>query len=231
MRTIRKGREAGFTLIELLVVIAIIALLAAILFPVFARARENARRAACQSNLKQVGLGLLQYVQDYDERCPQIFFGPSANPGDYRWMDAVEPYTKSTQIFTCPSDTVDGKEYQPRSLYYMGSYAYNGSHWGGGDNYTSPNGAAISDLQDSAGTIWVTDANHAYEFTWQNPANNPAITTGTPRQLSNISERHLETTNILFCDGHVKAMKLNAVAATKTVGADQVMTLFTIEAD
>src|SRR5688572_3103121 len=68
-------RRFAFTLIELLVVIAIIALLAAILFPVFARARENARRASCQSNLKQLGLGFAQYVQDFDEKMPGIYNG------------------------------------------------------------------------------------------------------------------------------------------------------------
>ena len=68
-----KSANRGFTLIELLIVIAIITILASILFPVFARARENARRSACQSNLKQIGLGLMQYVQDYDERMPLIY--------------------------------------------------------------------------------------------------------------------------------------------------------------
>ena len=67
-------KKFGFTLIELLVVFAIIAILAAILFPVFARARENARRASCQSNLKQIGLGIMQYTQDYDEKMPRMFY-------------------------------------------------------------------------------------------------------------------------------------------------------------
>src|SRR5690606_6779733 len=74
------GAKRGFTLIELLVVIAIIAILAAILFPVFARARENARRASCQSNLKQIGLGLMQYTQDYDERLPAGFLTNTGVP-------------------------------------------------------------------------------------------------------------------------------------------------------
>ena len=107
---VRTRNRKGFTLIELLVVIAIIAILAAILFPVFARARENARRASCQSNLKQIGLGLLQYSQDYDETFCNAWFGlqqgyqpsdPAA--GKYKWMDAIQPYVKSAQLFVCPS--------------------------------------------------------------------------------------------------------------------------------
>jgi prepilin-type N-terminal cleavage/methylation domain-containing protein len=91
----RTRHHGGFTLIELLVVIAIIAILAAILFPVFARARENARRSSCQSNMKQIGLSLLQYVQDYDEVLPADWTGAStynsANPAILEWMDAVQP--------------------------------------------------------------------------------------------------------------------------------------------
>lgn len=101
----------GFTLIELLVVIAIIAILAAILFPVFGRARENARRSSCQSNLKQIGLGMLQYSQDYDENSVPTQFGPqnwhSNRTVNYKWMDAIFPYVKSEQIFDCPSAIVN----------------------------------------------------------------------------------------------------------------------------
>src|SRR4028119_122023 len=98
----RQEYRAGFTLIELLVVIAIIAILASILFPVFARARENARRSSCQSNLKQIGLGLLQYTQDYDEK---IVNGENNNETGFttRWMDRIQPYVKSDQLFMCPS--------------------------------------------------------------------------------------------------------------------------------
>ena len=95
---------SAFTLIELLVVIAIIAILAAILFPVFARARENARRSSCQSNLKQISLGLIQYTQDYDERYPGSISNLLAQGGPYGWADAILPYTKSEQILQCPSE-------------------------------------------------------------------------------------------------------------------------------
>jgi prepilin-type N-terminal cleavage/methylation domain-containing protein/prepilin-type processing-associated H-X9-DG protein len=89
----------AFTLIELLVVIAIIALLAAILFPVFARARENARRSSCQSNLKQIALGIKQYSQDYDEYFPMGWQAGQANG----WASVIQPYVKSDSLFQCPS--------------------------------------------------------------------------------------------------------------------------------
>src|SRR5262245_61739534 len=108
----RQHRSHGFTLIELLVVIAIIAILAAILFPVFARARENARRASCQSNLKQIALGMHQYTQDYDERFPGNHVGdgsgcPGGNgldcsPPTAGWGAVIQPYIKSWQILQCP---------------------------------------------------------------------------------------------------------------------------------
>jgi len=115
--------EPGFTLIELLVVIAIISILAAILFPVFARARSNARKSACMSNMKQLGLGLMQYTQDYDETLPgnELAFGgfgeplgwmqpyTPGNPNTYRnWAREIMPYVKSKQIYM-------GAESKPRS--------------------------------------------------------------------------------------------------------------------
>src|SRR6185295_7109401 len=105
MKTLKT--RAAFTLIELLVVIAIIALLAAILFPVFARARENARRASCQSNLKQMGLATAQYVQDYDDRLPAYYLDDAGNHcpiTNVLWYSGLLPYTKNTQIFLCPSE-------------------------------------------------------------------------------------------------------------------------------
>ncbi|RYX85514.1 DUF1559 domain-containing protein [bacterium] len=92
----------AFTLIELLVVIAIIAILAAILFPVFARARENARRSSCMSNQKQLGLGIMQYTQDYDERYPAGL--PVGTWKGVGWAGSINPYVKSAQVFSCPND-------------------------------------------------------------------------------------------------------------------------------
>jgi prepilin-type N-terminal cleavage/methylation domain-containing protein len=99
---IRRIDYNGFTLIELLVVIGIIAILASILFPVFARARENARRASCQSNLKQIGLGIMQYTQDYDERFPNAGSAYDLpGPVDATWDLVIQPYVKSTSPGSC----------------------------------------------------------------------------------------------------------------------------------
>jgi prepilin-type N-terminal cleavage/methylation domain-containing protein/prepilin-type processing-associated H-X9-DG protein len=126
--------KSGFTLIELLVVIAIIALLAAILFPVFARARENARKTSCANNMKQIGLGFAQYIQDFDEQyfVSSPYQGPGTNGGPcygYGWAGAMMPYVKSTQLYRCPSDSYNS----PGTSTYFGhtdvllpvSYAYN----------------------------------------------------------------------------------------------------------
>ena len=93
-------RKHGFTLIELLVVIAIIAILAAILFPVFARAREKARQASCQSNVKQMMLGILMYAQDYDARFPRHSVGYHGWAG---WTAQIYSYIKNDQLYRCPS--------------------------------------------------------------------------------------------------------------------------------
>jgi prepilin-type N-terminal cleavage/methylation domain-containing protein/prepilin-type processing-associated H-X9-DG protein len=110
----RSRRAAnGFTLIELLVVIAIIAILAAILFPVFAQAREKARQTSCLSNQKQMGLAVMQYKQDYDETFPQAYWyndDASGNAPSYyhHWSGTIQPYVKSIGIFICPSDRSGG---------------------------------------------------------------------------------------------------------------------------
>jgi len=97
----------GFTLIELLVVIAIIAILAAILFPVFAKAREKARQSSCMSNVKQLTLAYMQYSQDYDEKIPKYRLG-TVNPYcGIMWYNVIEPYLKNTQVLRCPSLSAD----------------------------------------------------------------------------------------------------------------------------
>src|SRR6266849_8866986 len=97
----RPGRSKGFTLIELLVVIAIIAILAAILFPVFAKAREKARQAACGSNCRQIGLALMMYAQDYDETLVMRYYGKN---NELSWKDVLAPYLKNADIYRCPSN-------------------------------------------------------------------------------------------------------------------------------
>lgn len=146
------GAKRGFTLIELLVVIAIIAILAAILFPVFAKARENARRISCISNLKQRGLGMMQYTQDYDEVLVANWGGvdgwQASRPAPterYKWMDSIHPYVKSEQIYNCPSHANYPTGLGPY-IYYKrygtgglpaegtnyGSYAINQAYWDAG---------------------------------------------------------------------------------------------------
>ena len=111
MKTPNSQKIPAFTLIELLVVIAIIAILAAILFPVFARARENARKSGCQSNLKQIGLGWLQYAQDYDEKMVPYSDTGGTTGFSHNWATALQPYLKSTQIYVCPSASEDTMGY------------------------------------------------------------------------------------------------------------------------
>ena len=138
-RTHQSPQAKGFTLIELLVVIAIIAILAAILFPVFAQAREAARKASCASNMKQLGLGFHQYVQDYDETYPlaDLNFRTRTAAADHclesEWQNVTQPYIKNEQILRCPSDATklpnpDGTATPSLGMQNaaVSSYLYNG---------------------------------------------------------------------------------------------------------
>lgn len=115
MENVNQKFRKGFTLIELLVVIAIIAILAAILFPVFSRARENARRASCISNLKQIGLGIMMYTQDYDEQLPYDDYSWGGT-GKLHWDEEIFPYVKNVQLFTCPSASGSQYNAEPHNI-------------------------------------------------------------------------------------------------------------------
>jgi len=207
-------------------IIAIIAILAAILFPVFARARENARRASCQSNLKQISLSLKQYIQDYDEKFPNPTTGAGA-PGPYGWVDTMQPYIKSMQIVQCPSDTEapgTGAGSAGFSDYYMNAAL------GNTGTATSPiyNAGGISDaaVENQSLTILLADGNGASAFSTAryrgngctvegaSTINKPAYCTAGLVTTGSIYQRHLEGTNLAFVDGHVKWYKTEA-AGTK----------------
>ncbi|MDF2440853.1 MAG: hypothetical protein JWN98_1837 [Abditibacteriota bacterium] len=226
-------RRRGFTLIELLVVIAIIAILAAILFPVFARARENARRTSCLSNQKQIGLGLMMYAQDNDEALPT-----GCNSGGNGWASAVAPYIKSTQIYTCPSDSTNrGIAARPHTI----SYAYNlsiprgANGYGGGGKLAAFNAPAktiaISEVENAAwnintdsttcGNSWSPTGNGLPGNQLQPDGQSIRYATGyfghVPNPpgkgaYSNALGRHLEGAVYAFADGHAKWLKVNSVS-------------------
>ncbi|RYX81559.1 DUF1559 domain-containing protein [bacterium] len=220
----------GFTLIELLVVIAIIAILAAILFPVFARARENARRASCQSNLKQIGLGIQQYTQDYDESMPMCYWLVNTNT-QMSWKDAVQPYVKSFQLFVCPSNTFTNvSTYQSLNRIPL-SYNCNSTQaqavFGStaGTAYTGGSAAyKLSSFEFPSTTIAAFEstftnsdfniANAYFAVTNRTSASNPGTTY--------LFNGHLSTGNYLFVDGHVKSLKPLGTASVTMGGSSNV---------
>ena len=153
-------RRRGFTLIELLVVIAIIAILAAILFPVFAKAREKARQTSCTSNEKQLGLGFLQYTQDYDEQMPQPLVGGGPGGAYSRgWAGAIYPYVRSVGVYKCPDDPNDTLSY---SLNINASPSVSGQT-GTTTNWTAP--ASTVMLFETSGDTTTNPANATPETT------------------------------------------------------------------
>lgn len=237
-----KHNKGAFTLIELLVVIAIIAILAAILFPVFARARENARRSSCQSNMKQLGLGLIQYAQDYDEKLPSGNLGNSC----WGWAGPIFPYVKSTQVFVCSSDANGGTTTNGLTPV---SYGLNLNLTGCSSNGAT---ASLSALAAPARTVWLFELGGKID-TANNANSNASIvnfsalpeppgvfmsrsnngfdggnsgtvvySTGTLDTSSllsgfNVSKgsmaRHFEGANYLAADGHVKWLLPSKISA------------------
>jgi prepilin-type N-terminal cleavage/methylation domain-containing protein/prepilin-type processing-associated H-X9-DG protein len=191
-------RRIGFTLIELLVVIAIIALLAAILFPVFSRARENARRSSCANNLKQVGIGIAQYVQDYDETYPIMSYNSGAGPA-LGWY--LHPYLKSVQVWRCPSDTSNTAPVPAN--FTATSYAYNIN-----SSY-SFSGRSAADVARPAqiGISWGARTGTGWIFDNLGTATGdpPARIEGSLQSTSaTIQQGHLNGGNFCYADGHVK---------------------------
>jgi len=200
-------RKHGFTLIELLVVIAIIAILAAILFPVFAKARENARKATCQSNLKQIGNALLMYLQDYDGKASLYNSNFQTNNDTpekglaNHWEGYLQPYTKNTKVFICPDydDWVVRQESCRGYHGYYGGYTATCNVWGGLTRFDSIDRPAnvITILDAQCRNCNMAGDSHGGTC-WEGQYN------CTP---SNRNRPHNETANCLFMDGHVKAMK------------------------
>ncbi|MBU0610457.1 MAG: DUF1559 domain-containing protein [Armatimonadetes bacterium] len=172
----------GFTLIELLVVIAIIAILAAILFPVFAKAREKARQSSCLSNVKQLMLAFTQYKQDYDERWPMLFWTSSTGwePAASGWWGGeIQPYIKNTQIFICPSTSVT-----------VCSYIYNNGYLSGRADGTIDKPAELVAISDSTGNSF-----------WGLDGSTMAIYGHTNCRIKAV---HNDGANFGYCDGHGK---------------------------
>ncbi|MGQ9731394.1 MAG: DUF1559 family PulG-like putative transporter [Candidatus Zipacnadales bacterium] len=185
----------GFTLIELLVVIAIIAILAAILFPVFARAREKARQTSCLNNLKQIGLGALMYSSDYDEILP---VGDRVN--SVWWYDIIQPYIKNTQIYRCPSYLAGA------TLGYGISKCMMCPHWCSHTDWP-----AEAQIQRPAEIVFVADSQTWLACSWLVAWANVCAAMCNPDRQIPANTRHNEGSNLVFCDGHAKWMAARAI--------------------
>lgn len=215
----------GFTLIELLVVIAIIAVLAAILFPVFARAREKARQASCLSNVRQILTAILSYTQDNDETLPDASYGSGA----YQWPQAVAPYVKNWQIFLCPSDPGRTLVANQGAAGSTLSYALSTAYFAGSGVFAphpvsanGPNARPLAQIPDASGTVLTCEYTGTANVGWSGIATQP------PDLAAFLGPRHHDGVNVGFVDGHAKWLKPSALAANN---ADNVLSMWSVETD
>jgi prepilin-type N-terminal cleavage/methylation domain-containing protein/prepilin-type processing-associated H-X9-DG protein len=234
-----RAQRRGFTLIELLVVIAIIAILAAILFPVFAQAREKARSSTCQSNLKQIGTAFKMYVQDYDEQGIQYWWSYGGAGGTTPpWMEWLNPYVKNSRVFLCPSAPTAPTAYTTTectavptatvtSSYALPTYIKY-SYWN--FNGVTMFGGFLSGINPATGTTLCSNPWDVCETSperVQYPSEATLIMEGWTISYMGYAStfghacsvgvdflnptnkniyRHNESTNVLYCDGHVKTV-------------------------
>ncbi len=225
------SKTRGFTLIELLVVIAIMAILAAILFPVFARARENARRASCLSNLKQVGLGFMMYLQDYDERfpgdrktgngnTPPPEAGGSWTSGYWYWQQLIYPYTKSMQVNFCPSSPGAGLDGGAGSLTPPSKNAIFYNY--GTNVLVNRNTITLASVMYPTTTYLVMDSSawritgnalgaSGYGYVPGMGALGVTASESTSYPLDWLKGRHFDGGNVAFADGHAKWVKTQTI--------------------
>ena len=226
-------RRGGFTLIELLVVIAIIAILAAILFPVFAQAREKARQASCGSNVRQLGLAIRMYTQDYDEKYPFGGWLPNGNIGTGEWQNTVAPYIKNKGLYYCPSSgDMDENPNNPQEWHWNRnpvSYLYN--------NHLARDRNPISDAQVKSpaecfmlldghsdwggreGVDWMGRPNTVWLMEDTIFGDRAALVTGwlSWQGFTWGLPRHGGQANVAFADGHVKVIKIAPRGTNLTV--------------
>lgn len=227
MNTLTNRRIArnGFTLIELLVVIAIISLLAAILFPVFGRARENARRASCLSNMKQIGLAVTQYIQDNDEfmpyQFPRAFTGQGAilrfaDPTYAEWAPnyfySILPYTKNSQVFACPSAKVDTTN---GNVALRVTETSDTNYFVNGVVTTNATGGArhIASIPEVANTLQLTEYDTRSSASYLRPNRELNGTFSYWMASTRYSNNHFSGSNLLYVDGHAKWKKQTSICA------------------
>jgi len=241
------SKRTAFTLIELLVVIAIIAILAAVLFPVFAKAREKARQTGCLDNMKQVGLGIMQYVQDNDERFPAGYVSTTIfNKPATGWAGSVQPYIKSTGVMKCPDDSTTATVGVPLS--YAFNFSLSGAmSYGSIASLNAPTSTVMlfeiandtSDISKIDEGIGVSNAPCSAVGTGQDGRlfsacriadNALGIATyatgylhnygGSNAQFPSATGRHTDGSNFLLGDGHVKWFHPEAVSAGLAADTD-----------